>query len=148
MRHRIGILTVVLLLLGSCEDTVYRSSVPAYPVYLRLNIIAEYPHFVVTNTNACLTFTKPRYPTDAIGYGGILIYVGMDAAYHAFDMACPVCLRRDQPVEVDGFYARCPVCGEEYDLSFGLAVPTHGISREALRTLSVSFDNTYLTVRQ
>ena len=141
-------LALLLVLAVSCdENTVYKSSVPSFPVYLQLNIAAEYPHFVPTNTSAYLTFTTPRYPTDALGYGGILIYIGLDAAYHAYDMACPVCLKRDQPVEVDGIYARCPLCGEEYDLSYGLAVPTHGISHEALRQYTVTADPTHLTVR-
>ncbi len=136
-----------LLLLSSCNDTVYRSSVPSYPVYLRLNILAEYPHFVTTNTTSYLTFTKQRYPMEALGYGGLLIYIGMDGVYHAYDMACPVCLKRDFPVEVDGIYARCPLCEEAYDVSYGLGVPTRGKSKEALRQYNATFDGTYLTIR-
>ncbi len=150
MRRMFGYIIVVgiILFASGCEDTIYRSSVPSYPVSLRLNITAEYPHFVPTNTSAFLTFTQQRYPTDALGYAGILIYIGMDAAYHAYDMACPVCLRRDKPVEVNGLFARCPICTEEYDLSYGLAIPTHGISHEALRQYRVLLDNNYLTVRE
>ncbi len=137
---------ILLLLLSSCEDTTYRSSVPSYPVGMKINILAEYPHLQSTATGEYITFTEPRYPTEAVGYAGLLIYVAMDAQYHAYDLACPHCLSREDGVTVDGFFAICPLCGEEYDLSFGLAVPTKGISKEALRQYTATYSNGYLTI--
>lgn len=113
---------------------------------MRINILAEYPHFQPSATGEYLVFLKPRYPTEAVGYAGILIFAAMDANYHAYDLACPHCLSREQGVEVDGFFAICPLCGEYYDLSYGLAVPTKGIASEALRQYNAVYGNGYLTI--
>jgi len=136
----------VCFLLFGCKDTTYRSSVPAYPVGMRINILAEYPHFQPTATGEYLVFEQPRYPTEAVGYAGLLIFIAMDAQYHAYDLACPRCLDREEGVEMDGMFAVCPLCGEMYDLSFGLAVPTKGIAREALKQYTANYNNGYLTI--
>lgn len=145
MKHRF-LYIITLLLLCSCEGTTYRSSVPSYPVGMRINILAEYPHFQPTATGEYLIFDQPRYPTEAVGYAGLLIYVAMDAQYHAYDLACPRCLDRQQGITVDGFFAVCPICEERYDLSYGLAVPTKGIATEALRQYNALYSNGYLTI--
>lgn len=148
--HSLVISTILLslVLLSSCQgETVMFSSIPSYPVYLEYNIVAEDPHFVPTNTGAYKTFTSQRYPKDALGFAGILIFIGLDAQYHAFDMGCPKCLRRQQPVEVNGIFAHCPVCQEDYDLSYGLATPTHNISIEALKKYNIIINNNTLIVR-
>ena len=132
---------LILMVLCSCDDTTYRSSVPAFPVRMELNIWAEYPHFVQSNTLQYLVFQKPRYEgVDYVGYAGLLVHIGMDGAYHAYDLACPHCLSRDEVIEPDALFAVCPVCGEEYDLSYGLGVPVKGISKEALRQYTTRFD--------
>lgn len=113
---------------------------------MRINILAEYPDFQSTSTGAYLIFQQPRYPTEAVGYAGLLIYVAMDAQYHAYDLACPHCLNQQQGVTIDGFFAVCPICKEQYDLSFGLAVPTKGIASEALRQYTATYSNGYLTI--
>ena len=143
----IFLLATVCMLTGCKGETVFFSSIPSYPVYLEYDVLAEDPHFVVTNTGAYKTFTEKRYERDAIGFAGIVIFVGFDAQYYAFDMGCPVCLRRKQPVEIDGMFASCPVCGEKYDLSYGFATPSKGISNEALRRYDVVFDGRKLVVR-
>lgn len=132
------------MLLTACdENTTYRSSVPAFPVRMELNILGEYPHFIPENPLQYLTFTKPRYEgVEYVGYAGLLVYTGLDRNYHAFDLACPHCLNRQQVLQPDGMYAICPVCEEQYDISYGLAVPTKGISNEALRKYTTRYDNT------
>ena len=146
MRKKIiPILIAVMLVLGGCKDTVFFSSVPSYPVQFELNIWAEYPHFVPDNGFQTLCFTKQRYEIDYLGYAGLLIWVDMNAQYKAADLCCPHCLTRE-PVRVDGFYAVCDKCGEQYDLSFGLANPMKGISNEALRHYTVLSGNGKLRV--
>jgi hypothetical protein len=49
---------------------------------------------------------------------------------------------------MDGMYARCPECGEEYELGSGYALPKNGISKEALRKLTIVNSNGKLTVTQ
>ncbi len=130
----------------SCEETVYRSSVPTYPVEMRLNIAGEYVHFVPDNTGQYLTFTKPRFPNEAIGFAGILVCTGYDRAYYAYDLACPGCLSQSKHLEVDGMFAVCPVCTEAYEFYNGLGNPTKGIVRENLRRYQTTISGNYLHI--
>ena len=137
-----------ILLLASCDTAIgTRSSVPTYPVNLELNIKAEYPYFVPSNLNQSLIFTTPRKATDRLGYAGLLLYISMEGKYCAFDLACPNCLSQENPVEVDGMFAICPLCGEQYDLSYGFAYPQKG-SQEALRKYSTYYNGDKLLVSQ
>lgn len=145
-RTAIYTLLLACTLLCACKDTTFRSSVPSYPVYLRLNLLADYAHFPNAPADQYLIFKEQRFPTDALGYAGLLLQRDMDGRFRAYDMACSRCLNREQTIEPDGIFAVCPLCGEAYDLSYGLAVPTKGKSKEALRQYTVRFDGTYLTV--
>lgn len=142
------LLSCILLavLLWACHDTTFVSAVPSRYVHLELNIAAEYPHFRPTGAFQAYTFTETRYPTDAIGYAGVVVWTAMDEHYYAADLCCPHCLRQNQPVEIDGIFARCPVCGEEYDLSWGYCVPTKHISKEALRRYHTSYSGDRLLI--
>lgn len=130
-----------------CEGASFNSSIPSYPVNIELNIAAEYPHFVPDNIMQYMTFTQGRLLTDRVGYGGILVVTGLDANYHAFDLACPVECRRDIKVSVDGMYAVCPKCGEQYEIFYGIGNPTKGISHEALRRYTCVVYNGVLRIR-
>lgn len=160
--RRYGQLIIVFLcglLCCSCEDTTIRSSVPTYPVRLSINTnLGEFVHFIPENTYDYITIDRQGYhyhaytqalaATDMIGYGGVVVFIGGDGAYNAFDMCCPHCLNPNAPVEMDGFFGVCPVCGEHYDLSYGLAVPTKGIGKEALRRYPVINNGGKLTISQ
>jgi len=133
----------------ACDSyTTFVSSVPSYPVHMELNILAEYPNFVPSGGIQALTFTERRYATEAIGYAGLLVYTAFDEQYHACDLCCPHCLKRDKPVEVDGMFAHCPTCGEDYDISYGYATPSRGISKERLRPYYTSYSGGKLLVYQ
>lgn len=136
-RHILHFLLVVccLLVLSACENKT--NPVPDYPVHLDLDIPAMYPHFVPDNGFQTLVFTQKRYDYELIGYAGVLVWVGMDGRYYAADLCCSRCIDQKQPVAPDGIFAVCPVCGEHYDLSYGLANPTKGIARQTLRRFSV-----------
>ena len=136
----------LIIVLASCENNYY-SSIPSYPVNLELNILGEYPHFVPDNIMQSLTFTTPRLMTDRLGYGGILVLTGLDAQYHAFDLACPVECRRDIRVEIDGMFAVCPQCGEKYEVFYGIGNATQGISKEPLRRYNCIVSNGILRIR-
>ncbi len=136
-----------MVFLSSCSGNTYISSVPAMPVQFIYNVLAEDPAFVPANTGAYKIIKERRYDTDYIGYAGLLLYVGMDMQHHAFDLACPHCLSTQKPVEVDGIFAICPVCGEQYDISYGYGTQTKGISKEPLRKYNCIWNGTTLTVR-
>ena len=141
MKRKVVIFALVLGL-SACEDVTYRSSVPEMPVRYTLYISREYPNFIVENGFQTLpAITAPKFEGDFVGYAGLLVWVGMDNAYHAADVCCPNCLKRNTPVEVDGFYAVCPMCGEHFDLSYGLCVPTKGKTHEALKIYTTLYRN-------
>lgn len=132
-----GFFVLLSLLLWSCENTTMVSSVPSYPVRLEVKITAEHPEFRPDGTFRALTFTERRFPTEALGYAGILVCTTCDEHYCAYDLCCPVCLNPSKPLQMDGWYAKCPTCGEEYDMSYGYATPTKNISKERLRPYHV-----------
>lgn len=132
--QRYSIILLLCVLLISCENNNYRSSVPSVPVNFTLYITREYPHFVVENGYQAMTITESKYEREYVGYAGLLLWVGMDGNYHAADLCCPHCLKRNRPVELDGLYAVCPICDEHYELSYGFALPTKGETHEPLRT--------------
>ncbi len=142
------VLLIALVGLSACDDTVFRSSVPTYPVQMRLNIAGEYVHFVPDNPGQVLTFTKQRFPNEAIGFAGLLVCTGYDMRYYAFDLACPKCLSQKEHLEVDGMFAVCPICEEEYDFFSGIGYPTQGIGKENLRQYKTFYSNGYLSISQ
>lgn len=125
---------------GCSEHNNGTTSIPSYPVHLVLDLRSEFPHFVREGGYQTLLFTEKRVVTDCIGFAGIVVSVAMDGEYHAHDLGCPHCVRKEQPVQIDGFFATCPVCGEQYDLSYGYAFPTKGISKEALRSYTTRYN--------
>lgn len=130
------------LLLASCNDNI-RSSIPDYPVYLDLNLTTTYPTFK-NNINESLIFKQRIFETDRIGFGGILVYVGFDGNYYAFDMACPY--EAKQTVRVypnDVGQAVCEKCGSVFDIGYGIGNPSSGPAKEVLKRYrtSLSGDN-------
>lgn len=139
MKHWLFILSCCLLL-SACEN--YRSSVPNVPVNYTLDITADFPHFIVDNGFQTLTITSSIYERESVGYAGLLIWIAMDGHYHAADLCCPNCLKRNKPVEVHDFFAICPLCDEHFDLSYGYAFPTKGKTDEPLKKYQVLLNNT------
>ena len=145
------------LILTACDThTTYRSSVPSYPVNIRINTYeGTYVHFVHIYTYLIVDEkgyhfngqTMPRKETDRFGYAGVVVYIDGSGTYSAYDMACPHCVKQDTPVEIDGMLATCPICGEEYDLCTGYATPQKGISNEALRRYDLIVSNGVITIR-
>ena len=155
-----GLISLLFLLAFCACDThtTYRSSVPSYPVNIRINTYeGTYVHFVPENSYTYMIVDKdgyhfngqtmPRKETDRFGYAGVVVYIDGFGTYNAYDMACPHCVKQDEPVEVDGMLATCPLCGEEYDLGSGYATPQKGISNEALRRYDLIVSNGVITIR-
>ena len=152
-------LTFLLFLLALCAcdtHTTYRSSVPSYPVNIRINTYeGTYVHFVHIYTYLIVDEkgyhfngqTMPRKETDRFGYAGVVVYIDGNGNYSAYDMACPNCVSQKDPVKVDGMLAICPLCGEAYDLGSGYATPQKGISNEALRRYDLIVSNGVITIR-
>ena len=159
--HRVlGVVCLVYaLMLTGCDGTLTRS-VPAYPVNVTIDTRTVFVDFLEENLNAYITVTKDGYyendkfmlpltVMDACGYGGVLVYVSL-AGYVAFDLGCPYCASRGtrSPCYMDGIYAVCPICGEQYEVASGSALPQKGLIKESLRPLKVKADNGKLAVSQ
>ena len=140
------VLAAVVVLLTACGNDRL-NPVPSYPVYLDLDIQAEFPHFVPANGYQTMTFTQRRYEREYIGFGGVLVIAAMDGKYHAVDLCCPVCLHRDSVVQIDGIYAVCPICGEKYDISYGFGLPMRGKSKWPLRPYNCNSGGGHLIIR-
>lgn len=132
--------------LWACTSNSIVNPVPNYPVSMEVNILAEYPKFTTSNIGASLCFTAPRFPTERVGYAGLLLFVNFNEQYNAFDLCCPNCVLRNKPMEVDGIFAVCPECGEEYDLSYGLGSPTQGIAKNFLKKYKTNYNNGKLII--
>ena len=161
--RRLGLILILcsLFLLPSCEGTSFQSSVPTYPVRVSIDTkIGEFVHFQPTATGAYVEVNREGYflngkyilpfpVTDACGYGGVVVYVDL-FGYSAYDLACPYCASHGlkQPCTIDGAFAVCPHCGEEYDLMSGTAAPQKGIINETLRRLNVINSDGKLTITQ
>ena len=131
----------MIFMLLSCEDTNNMNPVSYVPVNYTLNITQEYPHFLVDNGFDTKTITETRFDREYIGYAGLVVWIGMDGQYHAADLCCPHCLLKHKPVEVEGFYAICPECEEHYDLSYGYANPTKGMTKFGLKMYRTILNN-------
>lgn len=161
MRYTSIIHTLILLIMlagvGGCEDTTMRSSVPHYPVSIRINTqLGMFVHFVSSNIYSYIIvdadgihFNGQTYPRDtqtAYGYAGVVVYIDGDGEYSSYDLCCPNCVSKRIAVNVDGMFATCPECGEQYDLGSGYAVPQKGISKETLCRYRTIYSNGMITV--
>lgn len=142
---RVVFVALCLLCLAACENKT--NPVPRYPVYIDLDIPALYPHFVPDNGFQTLVITDKRYENELIGYAGVLVWIGMDGRYYAADLCCPHCLDPQLPVRIDGIFAVCDNCGEQYDISYGLANPVGGIAKHPLRPFGTRLAGSMLQIR-
>ena len=143
---------VACLLTACTGTTTFRSSVPTYPIHLEINTnVGIYVHFIPENIGTYLIAdakgihlngqTQPLTVTDAYGFAGTVVYIDGFHPYGAYDLCCPHCLKRDAPCTVDGMFAICPICGEEYDIYSGNGVPTRGIGKEALKAYRTTYES-------
>lgn len=95
----------------------------------------SYQRFIFTN-NLRIPAGFPYTGMSATGYGGVLLIAGMDPfsgetlAPLAYDLACPVEMKADIRVEIEGemYDAVCPQCGSHYDVVMGGGSPKSGIA--------------------
>lgn len=150
MRRFTLIMLFALGFLTGCDST-WKSSVPAYPVHIVIDTDrAEFVTFkdpgpteymVVNRDGFYLNgrFIRVADVTNACGYGGVVVYVNMFGSFDAYDLACPYCAQHglQQPCTIDGMYAVCPHCGEQYNLYSGTSAPQNGLSHEFMRRLKI-----------
>jgi len=154
------VLAMMVALVG-CKNDTFNNSVPRYPVNISIDTRSGvFVHFVPTALNTFVIVNAegyhyngeviPRLITNAYGYGGVLVYIDINGNYNAWDLACPYCAGRGvlHPCDVDGIFATCPECGEQYDVGSGTAVPQKGLAREPLLRIPLTNSGGVITVRQ
>lgn len=136
----------IFLVCTACQ-TVDDNRIPNMPVNIPIADIGMWNTFGVSgygsNRNFILTSNGTRIPagfpyttTSATGFGGVLLIEGVDPATAssgvplAYDLACPVERESDVRVQIDPetYYAVCPVCGSQYDVTLGSGAPVSGIA--------------------
>jgi len=122
----------------SCEKEFY-TSIPSFPVHLDLRL--DGLDYDLNANLAYKIFTQPRFASDQLGFGGILIVNGMGenmVNLYAYDLSCPVEEKRDTRVVPDksGVTATCPKCGTVFDIATGTGRP-HSGTKYSLRSYRV-----------
>jgi len=152
-----------LFCITACEKE--KCDVPSYPVQFQINLLeypyaTKFPHDAGLQTVAITLFSQQmlrlefadevmyltRKESDYVGYAGMVVWSDMGNKYHAADLCCPHCLDPLSPIQVDGAFATCPICGESYNLMDGYALPTKGITKQRLRTFSVRYQYPILSI--
>jgi len=81
-------------------------------------------------TLACKIITKPRFITDVLGFGGVLIINGFGTNpvnLYAFNATCPVeCDENIQVIPDEMGKVKCPKCGSVYVIYDGSGKPENG----------------------
>jgi nitrite reductase/ring-hydroxylating ferredoxin subunit len=135
---------IISFLIVGCNDN-YISSIPDFPVYMELNLTTTYPNF--HSPNQSLTFIKPITVKDRIGYGGILVYIGFDNQYYAFDMSCPYEHQPTIRVYPNGLgQAVCEKCGSVFDIGYGIGNTSAGKAKEILKRYKVTLNGDWLYI--
>lgn len=123
---------LLIFLITSC-DKKYVSNIPSFPVSMELDLTFEDKDLVGSLTYK--TFTKEdiakRTGIYSVGYGGVLVYHGIDQFY-AYDLSCPHEASRTIHIKVeeDGLNATCPKCNSRFDLDSGVGFPVSGPANE------------------
>lgn len=155
------LLPLLAILCHSCTEPV--SSLPVRPVGVRINTNQDlFVHFqpsclydyVIADAEGLHYMNQVRRYQEghgAHGFGGVVVIVTGSSLnpYSSFDMACPACYLstgKCHKTYIEGFFAICPDCGEQYDLTcFG--TPTKGKSKERLKQYETNVANGVITVR-
>lgn len=91
-------------------------------------------NFILSGNEGREPLGFPYTQTSATGFGGVLLISGMDPYTMtadmplAYDLACPVEMKRTVRVYVEGdmYEAVCPECGSHYDVTMGGGTPLSG----------------------
>ena len=145
IKHLVFTLIISFSFAG-CNDNVV-SSIPDFQVYMELNLTTTYPTFR-NSYNKSLTFEKGVVATDRTGFGGILVYTGLDGGYYAFDMSCPYEAKQNIRVYPnDKAQVVCEGCGSVFDIGYGIGNPSSGKAKEVLKRYKAALvgDILYIT---
>lgn len=119
----------------SCDKSSFFSPVPDSRVLINIDLSTT--DLALVPINSYKTYTTPRNVSERIGYGGILVFHGLDSGYDrffAYDLACPNEAAPNVRVVVENtLFARCPKCKSKYEIYAGFGNPVEGPSKYPLK---------------
>lgn len=140
---RIAAAAVVVLAVSACEQ-VNNYRIPAVPVNIELSNQGLWDTYGVHAFGQRRYFIRDLHQPDNYsftantytGFGGILLISGYYGGDYnvplAYDLCCPVELKKDVRVVVDteNYQAVCPKCGSRFDVTEGQGRPISGKALE------------------
>lgn len=141
MKIRIPAALMLAAVLAGCHH-IDNDRLPPAPVNLVFNTVADWDLYGTPGALSSRRFIKTNelripanYPYTALnqtGFGGILICGDIYGAPVAYDLACPVEMKKDIRVRVDSEInkAVCDRCGSVYDIFTNYGAPVSGSAAE------------------
>jgi nitrite reductase/ring-hydroxylating ferredoxin subunit len=138
---------LLLLVFIGCENDEQRR-IPDAPVYLELDLTGRYSTFRNPYDTVVYDYNTPKTVKDYIGFGGILVNVGYDGNYYAYDLACPYDVDPGIRVYPDrsGMKAICKSCGSEFEIWNGTGMVSKKPSKWNLRRYQAVVRNNILFI--
>lgn len=142
----VAVSVVVLLMLEACDEVDF-DRVPPTNVRLSFDTEAEWVRYgtpgaldhkeFILDGNTRVPADFPWTSLTYTGFGGILLVGDISGAPYAYDLACPVELRRDVRIQIDPAdnEAYCPVCGSRFSVFNNYGSPTAGEAKKLKRGL-------------
>lgn len=131
--------------LSGCDD-MDDSRIPPYEVSVTFSTIGDWHQWGVHGggeTRDFINYGNVREPAnypfkglDRTGFGGVMLVCDPNGELCAYDLACPVEVRRDVRVHIDpsaelAGTAVCNECGSTYNI-YGYGMPMSGEAREKM----------------
>lgn len=135
----LGLLSIALVLLASCEPDLQDDPIPftTFP-----------PVLINTNLPEYQSLKTQRYIViDDIGVRGVILYKVDDFTYHAYDQNCsyrPNEACANVTVHTSGLYMEDVCCNSIFEFATGL--PTSGPAWRPLRQYATSLSGAQLTI--
>lgn len=150
MKRRFLMLGCLFLFVIDCTKE-YINPVPSYSVYIEVDLTFRDKELKSSASSKIFTAKNTIHGKERTGYAGVLVTNSIFGGYKAFDIACPLEVRRDAVIEIDSDNnAVCKVCGSKFEivLNYGSGGCINGISKYPLRQYRTSMkDNNTLIVR-
>ncbi len=138
MKH-ISIILFFIFATFACDREEF-SEIPYAQVFYDLSN-EDMDHLLISPS--FISITQPRYQTDKIGYGGLLVVHGIDIgpsfSYYAYDLSCPNEAKKNIRIKPDesGITATCSTCGAKFNIANGIGSPENNVTRYNLTRYNV-----------
>ena len=138
VKFRIVVLALFAVILSQSCSKVDSNRIPYSPVNIPLNNDGLWNTYGVSATGMSNIFIKPDVPSRSFysamsytGYGGVLLFCNGMGVPVAYDLSCPVEVKKSIRIFVnEAMEAECPQCGSRYNILLGDGGPISGPAAE------------------